>query len=285
MASPIRASQSKRIDRGSADRVAASLRDTAAAVLLITGSLASNNADARGLLGLFAEEKITPEATPVAAPPESPDHSARPIAFVNSIRGVALPDLHQFDLVYPGQRIDLGDDGEIDLTFLSPCRTEIINGGTITIVPAGVDADAQSKLRTEAASCRPSDELPHPALKRGILPDEGPFLQKDWQEDVVNGRPVFKWGGMAHGSVATVSIQELDHPEPRTVWQIETPYPYVAYPAEAYTLIPGQPYLVTIETEGKQPLRGTFSVDLDLSFSRTALNQMVWLSDSGTDLE
>lgn len=252
---------------------------TAIAICIAAIAVSPTSSDARGLLGLFAEEKPAPEYKMPAAQPAGPDKSARPVAFVNSIRGIALPDLQPFDLVYPGQRIELGSSGETNLTFLSPCRNEIITGGTVTLLPTGLESDAQAKLRTEAASCRPFEELPDTAHRGAVAPDDGPFQQQNWHEDVVNGRPVFKWDTMPPGAVASVSVWELDHPEPRAVWETTSPYPYTIYPADAYVLKPGQPYRVAISVPGTQTLQRTFSIDLDLSFSRTPLNQMIWVSD------
>ncbi|MFN3231655.1 MAG: hypothetical protein ACE363_05795 [Alphaproteobacteria bacterium] len=240
---------------------------------------AADPVSARGLLGLFADQQPSPVTAPATHVeiPSSPVVSDVPVAFVSDIKGVGNPEIRRFDFAHKGQRIDLGRNGEILLTFFSPCRVERITGGLITLTDSEATVSMDASRQTQGASCRPMEDLPPFKNAQSRLPDEGPFDQTAWAEAVVNSRPVFKWPPLPPGTVGNVTVWALDHIEPEIVWQTATPLAYAEYPAASRPLTPGLPYLVEVSIAGEAVVKARFSLDLDLSFSKTALNRVIWL--------
>src|SRR5690242_16937624 len=56
-----------------------------------------------------------------------------PAALVEDVKAGGSAGVDYMDLVYPGQSIPLGAQGQLVLGYFSSCRVETIRGGTVTV--------------------------------------------------------------------------------------------------------------------------------------------------------
>lgn len=247
----------------------------AAALLLLPATTAS----ARGLLGLFAGESETARPLPPPADAEIVT-SGGPVAWISGLRGVVDPSAILYSYVSAGQTIDLGGQGEITLTYLTPCREETIAGGVLRVMPSGPQAGRGSSVRSRALSCRPLPQL-LPDAPVSSVADEGPFDRTLWAETAVNAaEPVFRWpAGL--GDAARLSLTELDDVEPREVWAAKIYSGAARYPEDAPPLQQGRPYLIRAVPDNGAIYEAVFSFDPDLTYSNAPINGLVLLHAAG----
>ncbi len=229
---------------------------------------------ARGLLGLFAGESDLPAPAPVTASP-APIDPGRPVAWVSALRGVTDPAAQLYGYVNAGTSLDLGAQGEITLTYLSPCREESINGGIVKANAAGPQVSGAPPARSRALSCRPIDRLLPGKSPSPRMSPEGPFDPRAWYEVTINSaEPVFRWDS-ALGAPAQLAVIDLDAEEPREIWSAKAYSGSAAYPHEAAPIQPGRPYLIRATLDDGARHSAVFSYDPDLSYSSALVNALV----------
>jgi hypothetical protein len=244
----------------------------AAALLLLPATTASS----RGVLGLFAGESEPAQPAPTPPPAAETLPSGRPVAWISGLRGVVDPAAVLYSYVNAGQTIDLGGQGEITLTYLTPCREETIAGGVLRVMPSGPQAGRGSSVRSRALSCRPLAQL-LPDAPASTVPDEGPFDRTLWAETAVNAaEPIFRWPA-ALGDAARLTLTELDGPEPREVWAAKAYSGAALYPEDAPPLQQGRPYLIRAVPDDGAVYEAVFSLDPDLTYSNAPINGLVLL--------
>ena len=55
-----------------------------------------------------------------------------PVGLVEELADIQL-DIEEFDYVYEGQQINLGQEGELVLSYFSSCRLERLKGGQVEV--------------------------------------------------------------------------------------------------------------------------------------------------------
>ena len=228
-------------------------------------SLASG-AQARGLLGLFADEPDAAPPPPAAAvvaesaPPADPN---QPIAWISALRGVTDPAAALYAYVTAGTRIDLGTEGEITLTWLSPCREDSVTGGVVTVTPSGPQVSGAPAPHSRVLSCQPL-EL--------ILPGE----RKPEPVAVNAAEPLFAWTPRPEAS-ARLIVMNPAAGDAREVWAANVYGNAAPYPHEAALLEENKPYLVRAIFDDGIVYEATFSIDPGLRYSNAPINAMVML--------
>ena len=226
----------------------------------------AGGADARGLLGLFAGEQDpapTPPTTVARDLPEPSDHN-RPVAWISALRNVADPVAEPYGYVKVGTRIDLGSQGEITLTWLSPCREESITGGVVTVTPAGPRVSGAPASHSRVLSCQPLDQ---------VMPGSGPTKRP---VAVNASEPLFLWPSQP-GAPARVSLMDTTGGESVEVWSATVYGNAAAYPHEAPLLDEGRPYMIRATLDDGSVYEATFSFDRDLRYSNAPINALVVL--------
>lgn len=221
---------------------------------------------ARGLLGLFAQEKDTPPPAPLtlAAEPAEPAGPDRPVAWISAVRGVADPAAVPYGYVKAGTRIDLGGEGEITLTWLSPCREESIIGGVVTVTAAGPQVSGASAPLSRVLSCQPLDQ---------VLPGGSPALQA---VAVNTSEPLFLWPS-THDASARVRLLDMATGSPTEIWAATIHGNAAPYPHEAPLLDEGKPYLIRATRDDGAVYEAAFSYDPGLRYSNAPINALVML--------
>lgn len=224
-------------------------------------------ADARGLLGLFAGEQDTAPTppTPVARDLPEPSDPKQPVAWISALRNVADPVAVPYGYVNAGARIDLGSQGEITLTWLSPCREESITGGVVTVTPAGPRVSGAPASHSRVLSCQPLDQVMpggRPAKPRAVA--------------VNASEPLFLWPPQT-GASARVSLMDTAGGESAEVWSATVYGNAAAYPHEAPLLDEGRPYVIRATLDDGTVYEATFSYDPDLRYSNAPINALVML--------
>ena len=226
----------------------------------------AGGADARGLLGLFAGEQDpapTPPTTVARDLPEPSDHT-RPVAWISALRNVADPVAEPYGYVKVGTRIDLGSQGEITLTWLAPCREEIITGGVVTVTPTGPRVSGAPAPHSRALSCQPLDQ---------VLPG----IQAQQRPVAVNAsEPLFLWPSQP-GASARVTLVATAGNEPAEVWSATVYGNAAAYPHEAQRIDEGKAYTIRATLDNGTVYEATFSYDPDLRYSNAPINALVLL--------
>jgi hypothetical protein len=238
---------------------------------------ASPGVQAHGLLGLFAPDR--PSAPPVAERAEAtrPVAPKGPVAWISGLRGVADPAAMLYGYVEAGQTFQLGAQGEMTLTFLSPCHEETVVGGTLTVGADGVRINGGAIPNSRALSCRPVRELLPGTDPASKLPDTGPFRQEDWYEVSINSaEPIFRWPASV-GDAAQIEVIDLDMTEPASLWSTRAYSGAASYPREAPVLEQGRPYLVRASVGNGPVYEAVFSLDPDLAYSSAPVNGLVLL--------
>lgn len=222
---------------------------------------------ARGLLGLFADETDAPPPAPAAAAdePAKPVDPDRPVAWISALRGVADPAAMLYGYVKAGTIIDLGTQGEITLTWLSPCREESITGGFVRVTAAGPQVAGAPASSSRALSCQPLDQ---------VLPGARPTAR---QAVTVNAsEPLFLWPSRPDAS-ARVSLLDMATGDPTEVWSATIHGNAAPYPHEAPLLDEGRPYLIRATLDDGAVYEAAFSYDPGLRYSNAPINALVML--------
>lgn len=237
-------------------------------------------AQGRGLLGLFADEPDAAPAMPVAAAAEAAalPPPNRPLAWISALRGVTDPAAQLYGYVSAGTRIDLGAEGELTLTWLSPCREENVIGGVVTVTPNGPQVSGAPAPNSRALSCQPL-EL--------VLPDERaptprtPAKRAPAPVAVNAAEPLFAWPPRP-GAGARISVTDPALGDGGEIWSAHVDGNAAPYPHEAPRLEEHKPYLARALFDDGVAVEARFSFDPDLRYSNAPINAMVMLRPGAT---
>jgi hypothetical protein len=195
------------------------------------------------------------------------------VAMVEDIKNAPSAGVDFMDYVRPGQVINLGTAGSMVLVYLDTCVAETIRGGQVT-VGSGQSRVSGGQVKIEQRACQGTpQQVAHNATEAGAAVKRmTPFEQREWQEQIVGGSPIFKW--RARGSnPAAVKVYFLDAKEPKLVWEGSTSGDTLAYPKKGPRLQPGMPYLAEL-TGGA---RTVFSIDPGIEGAKHATANVVHL--------
>jgi hypothetical protein len=199
------------------------------------------------------------------------------VAVVDQASGTTA--VRQMDYVFAKQTISLGPRGAITLSYLSGCMSEVIQGGTVTVGPAGSRV-AGGKLQTRAMpNCHP----PKPiilasASEAGATVNRiTPFTGVNWDErELKSGPPVFKWD-KGVGPV-TIRVKDMDKDGQPVVWEATSDQDWVAYPAKQAPLARGEPFKVEAVAGDRVVASALFSINPALDVADNIANRVVPLS-------
>lgn len=178
------------------------------------------------------------------------------------------------DFVFPGQRIVLGPEGRLTLSYFSSCRVEAIRGGTVTIGQSDSRVEGGA-LKAETRPCDPRKFAAdvQTAEAGAAVKRLDPFDRPGAGETMLSSlRPVFRW---PEGDGAMVRLFAVDTPTPRLVWSAKSARSWAEYPDGAAPLQPHVPYLAQILTADGRDLRAAFVIDPQLGFADTLWNRTV----------
>lgn len=165
-----------------------------------------------------------------------------------------------FDYAYPGQRIELGADGALVLSYFASCVTESIRGGSVTIGTESSRVRGGS-VRRETIPCQSAGAVvAADASEAGAAAKRvTPFDDAAWAETTIRSdRPLFKWPRVPGRSAR---ILYLDAPTPRLVWDGAVEGTHFVYPRQAPALEPGMPYQVEVTLADGRTVSAVFSID------------------------
>lgn len=197
----------------------------------------------------------------------------KPAAMVEDIKNAPSAGVEFTDYVFPGQTIQLGQRGELKLSYLASCRSETIRGGTVTV---GEQQSTVSGGRVEGTQ-RPCDTKKFAANVQTAEAGAGvkrltPFESKAWSEVALkSSRPIFRWDGKGNATVRVLNESK------QAIWSGSTAKSFIEYPSSAPRLEPGMPYVVEVAGIGA-PFYARFSVDPDLEIADTVANRTVPLT-------
>ncbi|MEN3976105.1 hypothetical protein [Emcibacter sp. SYSU 3D8] len=234
--------------------------------------LLAPDVQARGLLGLFAEEPPAP--APVAAPaprPAQPAAQDRPVAWISGMRGASGRSAVLYGYVHAGDSIDLGTEGEITLTWLSPCREESIIGGLVSVTATGPQVIGAPASESRALSCQPLELLLPDGLSAS--PQEAP------QAAAINtAEPVFVWPA-ARAASGRLILMDMAGNEPFEIWSARVTGAAAPYPHDAPPLREGRLYRVSAAIKDGVVYRALFTYDPSLRYSSAPINALVVLRE------
>jgi hypothetical protein len=199
--------------------------------------------------------------------------AGKPAAMVEDIKNAPAAGVEFTDYVFPGQTIQLGQRGELKLSYLASCRSETIRGGTVTV---GEQQSTVSGGRVEGTQ-RPCDTKRFAANVQTAEAGAGvkrltPFESKAWSEVALkSAQPIFRWDAKGNATIRVLNENK------QAVWTGSTAKSFIEYPAGAPRLEPGMPYVVEVAGMGA-PFYARFSVDPDLEIADTVANRMVPLT-------
>lgn len=210
-------------------------------------------------------------------PVQAQSDKDHPVALVESVARAPGAGVDFLDYVFPGQKIELGPDGEIVLSYFSSCLHETAKGGTLTVQQdAGkIEGGKISSLKTSCQGSKVIVAKETGEAGASVTRAASPFEGQDWSEwTIKSDRPVFKWH--VSGTVK-VSVLDLDNDPPVLLWEGTAMGKHVAYPAGAPALKIGLPYEVRVTINGDKKYRAVFSIDPDLEGPDTVLSRVVLL--------
>lgn len=252
----------RRRPRAALRRSAAIAAWAALSLLLLGRSLPAAAQDPFGFLGAVIEDAskaLSGNEPSSESGAGGSDVGTAPTAVVEEATGLRTPGIGEFTNLQPGQRIEVGPEGTLRLTYFSSCTVEVITGGTVTVgtvssvVAGGTVERSTAECQAQQVAVTTSTEQVGASVKRVT-----PFDPSVWAEATVStGTPSFSWGG----GEAILRLVELEAPEPRVAWEGKVKGPTAAYPKDAPSLAIGMPYRVEIETAGQPLLSAVFSVD------------------------
>ena len=199
--------------------------------------------------------------------------AGKPAAMVEDIKNAPSAGVDFTDYVFPGQTIQLGQRGELKLSYLASCRSETIRGGTVTV---GEQQSTVSGGRVEGTQ-RPCDTKRFAANVQTAEAGAGvkrltPFESKAWSEVALkSAQPIFRWDGKGNATIRVLNENK------QAVWSGASAKSFIEYPASAPRLEPGMPYVVEVAGIGA-PFYARFSIDPDLEIADTVANRTVPLT-------
>lgn len=210
---------------------------------------------------------------------------AHPVGLITEVRGLEGNQLGPFEYVYLGQRIPLGMNASVSLVYFESCREEIIRGADVVVGVEGSDVGPHGSKQGRAVTCRPARMMvPVNLAAPGQDAYDSPFDRRSWNEVTIkSARPVFILPEKITDKKFSVEVSDEDSAESGQVWAGEMTSHFLAYPADAPTLLFGKPYSVQALDESGKTYRAVFSIEPESGASQSILNDFIVMS--GTEEE
>ncbi len=183
------------------------------------------------------------------------------------------------DYVFARQTISLGPKGRLSMSYLSGCRMETIQGGTVTVALAGSKVAGGKLTERVTPGCRAATPVVlASASEAGATVNRvTPFTGQNWDERALKSpAPVFKWDRAA-GATA-LRVRDMDKDGQPIVWQATVTTDWVGYPPTGAKLAPGMPYKAEALAGDRVVAAALFSFDPALDVADSVANRVVPLS-------
>jgi len=183
------------------------------------------------------------------------------------------------DYVFAKQTISLGPKGRVALSYLSGCRMETIQGGTITVALAGSKVAGGKLTERVTPGCRAATPVVlASASEAGATVNRvTPFTGQNWDERALKSpTPVFKWDKAV--GATTLRVKDMDKDGQPVLWQGPVSKDWVAYPPAGAKLAAGMPYKAEALAGDKVVAAALFSFDPALDVADSVANRVVPLS-------
>jgi hypothetical protein len=187
---------------------------------------------------------------------------------VEDLKSAPQAGVELMDFVTPGQRIALGKEGQLVLSYFASCKLETIKGGTVTIGQSESRVDGGT-VRTQNRPCDPKKFAVNTRVaeagaamtrlgKAGAAVDE---------TTLASSRPVFKWEEKGGSLRLLVDGKE--------VWSATAQKSWIEYPGNAPKLEPGIAYRIEVTTVSGKTAAAHFTIDPALKLADTLANRTV----------
>ena len=183
------------------------------------------------------------------------------------------------DYVFAKQTISLGPKGRVSMSYLSGCRMETIQGGTITVALTGSKVAGGKLTERVTPGCRAATPVVlASASEAGATVNRvTPFTGQNWDERALkSSAPVFKWDRVT--GVTTLRVKDVDKDGQPVVWQAAVTKDWVAYPPTGPKLTPGMPYRAEALAGDTVVAAALFSFDPALDVADSVANRVVPLT-------
>lgn len=183
------------------------------------------------------------------------------------------------DYVFAKQTIALGPKGRLSMSYLSGCRMETIQGGTITVALTGSKVAGGKLAERVTPGCRAATPVVlASASEAGATVNRvTPFTGQNWDERALkSSTPVFKWD-KALGAV-TLRVKDMDKDGEPVIWQTPVARDWAAYPPTGAKLAAGMPYKAEVLAGDKVVAAALFSFDPALDVADSVANRVVPLT-------
>lgn len=223
---------------------------------------------------------VIPEARALIAAPfvaamlllSAPAGAADPAALVESVENAPDAGVTFLDYVYPGQRIQLGAKGKLQLSYFDTCTLETVAGGTVTVQP-GASKVSGGRVQTKQVPCQGEQiyVVAESSEAGAAVNRMGRNTGGAGEWTIKSLDPVFVWPG-AGG--ATIEVVDIDLSPPKVLWRGQVTGGKAEYPKDAPKLEVGFPYRVTVAAGGSE-VSAVFTVDPYLDLPDTAMSRVV----------
>lgn len=210
-----------------------------------------------------------------ADPPPANAASRGPVAMVEGIENAPNAGVTFLDYVYADQKIDLGANGKVVLSYFDTCLTETIVGGRVTVAPGASEVE-DGQISVKAFPCQGAKiVVTAETSEAGATVNRvTPFDGQNWSEwTVKTAQPLFKWP--ASEGKTFVRVFDMDLEAPEMIWQGEAKSSHLTYPASAPKLQIGRPYRVQVSRMGAASIAAIFSIDPDLDIPDSLMSRVI----------
>jgi hypothetical protein len=197
-----------------------------------------------------------------------------PSGMVEDVKKAPGAGVEALDYVFPGQKIQLGKDGELVVSYFTSCKLDTIKGGSVTIGAAESTVQGGS-LKSEKRTCdtkkfvATTQTAEAGAAAKRLIP--GQNAAGDDEVSLKSNRPIFRWDQPAP---TNIRVFDVSTPTPKLTWSGSGAGKFIEYPANAPKLQPMIPYLAEI-VQGKSSKRVNFMIDPELRLADTLMNRTV----------
>jgi len=209
----------------------------------------------------------------VESPAEAVSHG--PVAMVEGIENAPNAGVAFLDYVYADQKIDLGANGKVVLSYFDTCLTETIVGGRVTVAPGASEVE-DGQISVKAVPCQGAKIVVTAETSEAgaVVNRVTPFDGQNWSEwTVKTAEPLFKWPASKGQTI--VKVFDMDMETPEMIWQGEVKISHLAYPASAPKLQTGKPYRVQVYRSGEPTMAAIFSIDPDLDVPDSLMSRVI----------
>ncbi|MEE8350905.1 MAG: hypothetical protein V3R37_01755 [Rhodospirillales bacterium] len=207
------------------------------------------------------------------APAKAVSHG--PVAMVEGIENAPNAGVAFLDYVYADQKINLGANGKVVLSYFDTCLTETIVGGRVTVAPGASEVE-DGQISVKAFPCQGAKIIVTAETSEAgaTVNRVTPFDGQNWLEwTVKTAQPLFKWP--ASEGETFVRVFDMDMEAPEMIWQGEAKSSHLTYPASAPKLQIGRPYRVQVSRMDEPIMATMFSIDPDLDIPDTLMSRVI----------